>query len=327
MSHDALLNRWIAGFRGGSLMLAVVCMTTSLAAQERMSGFADQLLGRWDLTVESEDGPYPAWLEVRLRTERDLMGRFVGRVGSVRQLSTIDYLDGRLELVVPVQYEPGLRDLRFEGRLVGERLEGTTVGAGENTLPWTGVRAPALTNSGERKPGEPIVLFNGEDLEGWRPRTDRPADCWSVASGVLVAAPPCVDLLTERVFDDFVLHAELQYPQGSNSGIYLRGRYEVQIQDDAGKALDPLRMGAIYGFLAPSVDAARDAGEWQTLDVTLLGRRVTVVLNGTTIIDDAEIPGITGGALDSREGSPGPIMLQGDHGAIQLRNLTVTPFR
>ena len=140
---------------------------------------------------------------------------------------------------------------------------------------------------------------------------------------VLSATPPCVDLATDATFGDFRLHAELRFPPGSNSGVYLRGRYEVQIQDDAGKALDSLRMGGIYGFIAPSVDAARAAGEWQTLDVELVGRRVTVVLNGTTIVDDEEIPGITGGALDSDEGAPGPIMLQGDHGAIEFRNLTI----
>jgi hypothetical protein len=105
--------------------------------------------------------------------------------------------------------------------------------------------------------------------------------------------------------------------------VYLRGRYEVQIQDDAGKALDPLRMGGVYGFIAPSVAAARPAGEWQTLDVELVGRTVTVVLNGLTIIDGQEIPGITGGALDSDEAAPGPIMLQGDHGPIEFRSLTI----
>ena len=327
MCRDSRQDRPIARVGRGPLLLAVASAATPIVAQEGVPGFADPLLGRWDLTVESEQGPYPSWLEVRLRTELSLMGRFVGRVGSVRHVGAIDYRDGRLEIAVPVQYEPGARDLIFAGRLLGDRLEGTTVGDGGNTLRWTAVRAPALGREGDSAPGEPIALFNGESLGGWTPRSAGHSGCWSVDSGVLVATPPCVDLLTGRAFEDFALHAELQYPQGSNSGIYLRGRYEVQIQDDAGKALDPLRMGGIYGFIAPSVDAARAAGEWQTLDVTLRGRRVTVVLNGTTIIDAQEIPGITGGALDSREGSPGPIMLQGDHGPIRFRNLTLTPFR
>jgi hypothetical protein len=309
------------------LALAAVAALSPAVADERARGFADPLIGRWDLTIDGEDGPYPSWLEVQLRTKLELMGRFVGRLGSVRHVGAIDYDDGRVELAVPVQYEPGPRDLRFEGRLVGDRLEGTTVSTGGNTLRWTGARAPALVREGAPRPGEVIALFNGEDLEGWALRTGGHAGCWRVDAGVLVATPPCVDLVTETVFEDFTLHAELQYPQGSNSGIYLRGRYEVQIGDDADKALDPLRMGAIYGFLAPSVGAARAAGEWQALDVTLRGRRVTVVLNGTTIIDGREIPGITGGALDSREGSPGPIMLQGDHGTIRFRNLMLTPFQ
>jgi hypothetical protein len=168
---------------------------------------------------------------------------------------------------------------------------------------------------------------NGRDLTGWTPRSAEHAGCWSVQSGVLAATPPCVDLVSDATFRDFRLHAEIRFPPGSNSGIYLRGRYEVQIQDDAGKALDPLRMGGVYGFIVPSVDAARAAGEWQTLDVELVGRHVTVVLNGATIVDDQEIPGITGGALDSEEGAPGPIMLQGDHGAIEFRNLTIAPAR
>jgi hypothetical protein len=309
-------------------LLAIAALSSAgvVLAAEREPGFADALLGRWNLTVEDEDGPYPAWLEVRLRTELTLMGRFVGRVGSVRHVGALDYDDGRLEMIVPRQYEPGDMDLRFEAHLVGERLEGTTLGTNGSPLRWTGERAPALERA-DRELGAPLVLFNGRDLAGWRPRTDAHPGCWSVSSGTLVATPPCVDLLTERVFDDFVLHVELSYPQDSNSGVYLRGRYEVQIQDSAGKALDPLRMGGVYGFLAPSVDAAKAADEWQTLDVTLVGRRVTVVLNGVTIIAGDEIAGITGGALDSREAAAGPIMLQGDHGEIRFRNITLTPYR
>ena len=133
------------------------------------------------------------------------------------------------------------------------------------------------------------------------------------------------DLVTERKFTDFKLQAEFRYPAGSNSGIYLRGRYEVQIEDNYGQEPDSLKIGGVYGFLTPSVNAAKKPGEWQAVDVTLVGRVVTVVLNGERIIDRQTIPGVTGGALDSDEGSPGPILLQGDHGPIDFRKVILTP--
>jgi hypothetical protein len=136
---------------------------------------------------------------------------------------------------------------------------------------------------------------------------------------------PCVDIITEQKFTDFKLHLEFNLVAKSNSGIYIRGRHEVQILDDYGMATDSLRMGGIYGFISPSVNATEKAGEWQTMDITLIGSRVTVVLNGKTIIDNEVIPGITGGALDSDEAAPGPIMIQGDHGKIALRNIVITP--
>src|SRR5688572_26305455 len=306
---------------------AALLMALPAAAQPPQPGFADPLLGRWNLTIEAPEGAYPSWLEVRLRTETELMGRFVGRVGSARYASDLAYGEGRLALRVPVQYETDIDALRFEGTLRGNRIEGTTLAADGAAVRFTATRAPRLQPESRPRWRAAAPLGNGRDLTGWSPRTGEHAGCWHVQSGVLAATPPCVDLVSDATFRDFRLHAELRFPPGSNSGIYLRGRYEVQIQDDAGKALDSLRMGGIYGFIAPSVAAARAADEWQTLDVELAGRYVTVVLNGTTIIDDEEIPGITGGALDSNEGAAGPIMLQGDHGAIEFRNLTIAPAR
>jgi hypothetical protein len=316
-------------FRSAKVRIRAGCaagwvVAAPLAAQTPLPGFADALLGRWDLTVEGTDGAsYPSWLEVRLRTEGELMGRFVGRFGSVRYVSEIDFAAGRLTMQVPVQYERRAEPLRFEGAVRGDRIEGTTRDETGTTVRFNAARAPALLRSKPPTWSEAASLLNGRDLAGWTPRSAEHAGCWSVAGGVLTATPPCVDLATDEQFEDFQLHAELRFPQGSNSGVYLRGRYEVQIQDDAGKALDPLRMGGVYGFIAPSVAAARPAGEWQTLDVELVGRTVTVVLNGLTIIDAQEIPGITGGALDSDEGAPGPIMLQGDHGPIEFRSMTI----
>lgn len=294
-------------------------------AQEPLPGFADAILGRWDLTVEGADGPYPSWLEVMLRKETELMGRFVGRFGSNRHASEVTYRGGELVVRVPVQYEQHTSDLIFKGRLAGDRLEGTTADANGRTLRWSGVRAPALHRDAAPTFSRPVDLFNGKDLSGWKLRGTSKGSCWTVAAGAMTNTPPCVDIISDKSFGDFKLHAEFNIVPGSNSGVYLRGRYEVQIQDDVTKATDSLRMGGVYGFLRPAVNASGRPGEWQTFDITLVGRRVTVILNGRTIIEDAEIPGITGGALDSNEGAPGPIMLQGDHGKLSFRRVAITP--
>lgn len=311
--------------RAFALLTLLVAAATSLPAQQPAPGFADPILGRWDLTVRDADGPYPSWLEVMLRKETELMARFVGRFGSNRHATEISYRDGELLVRIPVQYETNKSDLVFKGRLIGDRLEGTTEDASGKMLEWTAVRAPALHRTATPAWGPPVDLFNGKDLSGWKLRDQAKGSCWSVVDGAMVNAPPCVDIITDRVMVDFKLHAEFNIVPKSNSGVYLRGRYEVQIQDDAGRAVDSLRMGGVYGFLRPAANTAGAAGEWQAYDITLVGRRVTVVLNGRTIVDNAEIPGITGGALDSDEGAPGPLMLQGDHGKIAFRKIQLTP--
>ena len=306
--------------------VAAIVLGATLFASARAgdASFADPLLGRWDLTVRGPDGTYPSWLEVRLRTEHSLMARFVGRFGSARYIPELSYRDGVVEFHVADQYEG--YDLVFNGRLENDRITGHTFAADGSVLEWHAVRAPSLRREHPAQPGKPVELFDGHSLDGWRLRFDDDNTCWRVERGLLTATPPCVDLVSERRFDDFRLVAEFRYPPGSNSGIYLRGRHEVQIQDDHGKALDPLRIGGVYGFIAPRVDAAKPANEWQRFDITLVGRTISVMLNGVTIIDGQEMPGITGGALDSDEGAAGPILLQGDHGPIEFRRLTLTPL-
>jgi Domain of Unknown Function (DUF1080) len=308
---------------------ASLCLLALLAAmagaQTPPPGFADPILGRWDLTVQSPDGPYPSWMEISLRKETELMGRFVGRFGSNRYATEVEYKGGELTFRVPVQYEPDKHDLVFKGRLNGDRLEGTTESADGHSLNWSGVRAPDLMRTTAPRWGKPIQLFDGKDLKGWRLRSNERGSCWSAAGGQLSNNPPCVDIISEQKFTDFKLHLEFNIVEKSNSGVYLHGRHEVQIEDSFGKAIDSLRMGGVYGFLKPLVNASLKPGEWQTFDITLVGRRVTVVLNGKTIINDAEIPGITGGALDSDEAAAGPLMLQGDHGKVTFRNITITP--
>src|SRR5206468_420478 len=205
-----------------------------------------------------------------------------------------------------------------------DMLRGATTDEKGRPLSWTGRRAPSLQRARPPAWGEPIQLFNGKDQSGWKPRSTSAKNGWEVRDGMLVNAAPGNDLVTDRYFTDFKLHAEFRYPRGSNSGIYLRGRYEVQIEDNYGDEPDSHKIGGVYGFLTPSVNAAKRPGEWQTLDIMLVGRVLTIVFNGERIIDRQTIPGITGGALDSDEGSPGPIMLQGDHGPIDFRRLTLT---
>jgi hypothetical protein len=310
-----------------SLLIALLSSVAAALAQQPAPGFADAILGRWDLTVEGASERYPSWLEVMLRKETELMGRFVGRVGSNRHVSEITYRGGELMVRIPVQYEDRKSDLVFKGRLVGDGLEGSTEDDSGRTIKWTGVRAPDLQRERPPKWGRPIDLFNGRDLTGWRLRDQTRGACWTVVDGAMTNTPPCIDVITERTLEDFKLHVEFNIVPESNSGVYLRGRYEVQIQDDAGKATDSLRMGGVYGFLRPAINASGAPGQWQTYDITLVGRRVTVTLNGKTIVEGDEVPGITGGALDSDEGAPGPVMLQGDHGKVSFRKVVVTPAR
>ena len=135
-------------------------------------------------------------------------------------------------------------------------------------------------------------------------------------------------LISDAKFNDFKLHIEFNCARGANSGVYLRGRYEVQIEDDPEPEGPTMRTGGIYGFIAPSPEQSRRPGDWQSYDITLVGRVVTVLQNGQMIIDKQEIPGITGGALDSDEGLPGPIYLQGSEaGHVAFRNITITPAK
>jgi hypothetical protein len=300
----------------------------TITASAQTPGFADAVLGRWDLTVQGADGvSYPSWLEVRLRKENELMASFVGRFGSMRYASKAEFANGQLTVTIPAQYEAAPKELVFTGKLNGEQLAGTVVDEKGQTIQWTGKRAPALTPSKAVAWGKPIQLFNGKDLTGWKLRNNQRGNCWSVADGVLTNKTPCVDLISEQKFSDFKAHIEFQNVPNGNSGVYLRGRYEVQISDGFNQALDSLRMGAVYGWLKPLVNAAKKTGEWQALDITLLGRKVTVVFNGQTIIDNETIPGITGGALDSDEAAPGPLMLQGDHTKILYRKIEITPAK
>lgn len=280
--------------------------------------------GRWDITIEDGAKKFPAWLEVYHSGHKRLVGQYVGITGSARPVSIVHFDNGKISFTLPPQWELEDHDLVFEGILREETITGTMIAANGQTYNWTARRAPLLLRDKAPVWGSPIRLFNGKDLTGWKALGENQ---WVVENGVLKSPHSGSNLITENKFMDFKLHIEFRCPTGSNSGVYLRGRYEVQIEDSKGKQPQKDLLGAVYGFLTPNEMAAKAADEWQTYDITLVGRRITVVLNGKKIICDQTIPGITGGALDSNEGEPGPLYIQGDHGPIAYRNIVLTPAK
>jgi len=281
-------------------------------------------LGRWDLTLKAPDREYPSWLEVR-EEGGELKARMVGRWGNARPLPKVEISAGHISFVSPKEEEGAKDDMVFQGSLSKGALSGTVNGPDGAVWKWVGVRAPALEKTRTPKWGRPIELFNGMDLTGWKMSSPGPPD-WTVQNGDLVSPGNGPELIADRKFQDFKLHVEFNCGKDSNSGVYLRGRYEVQIETESEAEPPSHHTGGIYGFLAPTPELARTADQWQAFDVTLVGRRVTVVQNGQTIIDNQEIPGITGGALDSHESMPGPIYLQGsEKGHVEFRKIVVTP--
>jgi hypothetical protein len=282
-------------------------------------------LGRWDLTLKAPDREYPSWLEIQ-QENGQLRAQIVSRWGNARPLPKIEISNGNLTFVSPKEEEDRKDDMVFVGRLVGNTLSGTTTGQDGTPWQWTGRRAPMLRRTTAPKWGKPIQLFNGKDLTGWRMDKPSPEGAWKVEDGKLVSPGHGAEIINDSKFEDFKLHIEFNCPPDSNSGVYLRGRYEVQIETDSIQEPPSHHMGGVYGFLAPTPELPRKPGEWQSFDITLLGRKITVVQNGQTIIHDQEIPGITGGALDSHEELPGPIYLQGsEKGHVAFRNIVITP--
>ena len=310
----------------GSTFLALsmqLCLAPGGRAQSKSSD--QSFLGRWDLTLKTPQREYPSWLEVTQESGQ-FHARLVSRWGHARPLPKVEISNGHISFVSPKEEEDRKDDMVFEGKLSENKLVGTTTGPDGTPWQWTGERAPKLIRTAEPKWGKPLQLFNGKDLSGWTPSDPNAATKWTVENGTLVSPGRGPELITNSKFEDFKLHIEFNCGKGANSGVYLRGRYELQIEDDPEPEGPTMRTGGVYGFLAPSPEPPRRPGEWQTYDITLIGRVVTVVLNGQTIIDKQEIPGITGGALESHEGLPGPIYLQGSEvGHVTYRNITLTP--
>ncbi|MCU1271949.1 MAG: hypothetical protein JWN74_3243 [Acidobacteriaceae bacterium] len=308
-----------------ALTYAYLQPTSSASTSSVSDAAVKPFLGRWDLTLKAPDREYPSWIEIR-QENGELKAQMVSRWGHARPLPEITVTTGHLRFVSPKADEDRKDDMVFEGALTGKTLSGTTTGPDGTPWQWSGRRAPALKRVSDPKWGKPISLFNGKDLAGWRPDTPNFHPDWKVAEGTLISPGHGPELINNSKFEDFKLHVEFKCDEKSNSGIYLRGRYELQVETNSAEEPPSHHTGGVYGFIAPSPELPRKAGEWQTFDITLVGRMITVVQNGQTIIDHQEIPGITGGALDSHEELPGPIYLQGsEDGHVAFRNIVITP--
>ncbi len=322
MKKTSVILRRIVQY--GLAIVVLLMINVSTVQANLLSNKAQPaIVGRWDMTLYIDGKQFPSWLEVQ-GSGKILVGQYVGISGSARPISRINFNNNKISFSLPPQWETGTNDLSFEGELKSDSLTGTMVSAEGKNYNWSGTRAPLLNYAGDPVWQKSVQLFNGKDLAGWHASGDNQ---WVIKDGVLQSPHSGSNLLTDKSFSDFKLHIEFRYPEGSNSGVYLRGRYEVQIE--ASHEDEPLKnvYSAIYGFIAPSEIAARKPGEWQAYDIVLIGRMVTVIANGKTVICNREIPGITGGAINSKEGEPGPLLIQGDHGPIEYRNIIITPAK
>jgi Domain of Unknown Function (DUF1080) len=308
--------------------MAALCCGALAAVDPSPTSVAQSFLGRWDLTLKTPIRPYPSWLEL-YEQQGQLKANMVGRWGNARSLPQVAISQGALVFTSPKDDENRSTDMIFKARLVGGKLVGTTTGPDGATWTWVGERAPSLERTAPPHWGKTISLFNGKNLDGWHEYSANPfpesGHHWTVVNGTLVTPGNGPELATDRKLQDFKLHLEFNCGPNSNSGVYLRGRYELQIENESAEEPPSHHTGGIYGFITPHPELPRTTETWQTYDITFIGRRVTVVQNGQTIIDNQEIPGPTGGAIDSHEALPGPIILQGsEKGHVSFRNIAIT---
>lgn len=299
--------------------LGLLSFLFSSAAFPQTSPF----VGRWDFTITTPHGTRANWLGITQKGDGlDIWFQPTG--GHVHPVSDYSVKGSHLTMTV-AEASNGHPAMIWELNANDGKLTGTQK-VGEKTIELTGVRAPELKRSAPKAWSKPKPLFDGKDLNGWKPIGDVAQNHWVVKDGLLVNEKHGANLASVQKFNDFKLHFEVNCPEDANSGFYLRGRYELQLEYEPAGTEPPERgMGAIYGRIAPSKELPRKPGQWESFDVTLVGRTVTVVRDGVKTIDHREIEGITGGALDAHEAEPGVFYIQGDHtGGLKFRNIMVS---
>lgn len=296
--------------------VGIVALTLSLLPV--LHAQTSPFVGRWDFNITQSNGKQAAvWLGIKEKgSDLDIWYQPTG--GHVFQVP--DYKVSGSHLTLNMEHDTSIELDAKDGKLVGTQQH-----AGQG-IELIGLPAPALKGHEPKAWTKPVKLFDGKDLSGWTPIGDTANSHWVVQGGDLLNEKRGANLKSNEKFTDFKVHFEVNCPDDANSGFYLRGRYELQLEYEKAGTEPPERaMGAIYGRLAPSPMLPRKPGEWESFDVTLVGRTVTVVRDGTLTIDHKEIDGITGGALDANEGEPGSFYIQGDHtGGLKFRNITVS---
>lgn len=290
--------------------------------------------GRWDITSSNAGQLRAWWVELNGVGTPGPNGKFVSAFGGdMNPLTTVELQGDGVVFTIAPNAPAGKKAAAmriYRARLEGGKLEGTaeTDGQPGSVVKWTGVRAPAIAekDDGSWKEGKPIQLFNGKDMSGWKALNPAVEMKWTVQDGTMRNAPPTTDLITEQKFWNFKLHTDFRIVEHSNSGIGLRGRYEIQILEDYGKPPNTHSAGSLYSRIAPSVNASKPAGEWQSYDIRLVGRQLTVVFNGIKILDKVDIEGLTAIANNADEGEPGPFIIQGDHSYVEIKSFVVTPL-
>lgn len=325
-------------FKQGCRGCFVALLPAWLLLSPRPEGvWADEWYGDWSLRLESKT---PAWMSIREMNGKPAV-KLRLHVGPDGPHKVTEYTDKTLKLTLRSNKRSQVArtlEATFEGgRLVGQIHSVTESGKREvdrfvgKKIPPGPKTPPDLTKV---RYGAPISLFNGKDLSGWRPHEKDKINGWSVEDGVLVNNTPKIDfsatgayanLRTEAVFEDFRLHIEFLVEKDRNSGVYLRGMYEAQVVDRDSRMQGIQGAGAIFGQIEPSKNAGFSGGKWQTYDLTLVDRHITVVLNGEKVIDNAPLSGPTGGAVFTDPTEPGPIHLQGDHTQVKFRNIYLAP--
>lgn len=324
-----------------------------------LSSFAqtNPFLGKWALTIPDAGA---GWLEIKEAPGGYLDGSILWVAGSIVPLDSVLISEGRegnqtltvvrineverkdaQGKVVRVQKYPEFI-MGFMGDSTDSfnmtRIDPKRDGKGITMSQLTAQRIPPLPPAPDLKNlkfGDPVELFNGKNIDGWRLTDENAVNGWFAQDGMLVCDPKQEEgkphknygnLRTDAEFEDFNLTLKAKVEKGGNSGIYLRGVCEIQVADTYGRPSDPHNMGALYSRITPSVAAEKPAGQWQEFDITFCDRHVTVKLNGETIINNQPVEGCTGGALWADITRKGPLYLQGDHTGVMYKDIKLRPI-